>query len=220
MTGEMIEADAAVAPQPPRKSSKRTKPCKMWEVALASLVGGVFLWLADVVMNGEKAITNRIAHEFGVRLAADLDSQLMETVVLVMLIGLGWGLCFVFRPITRPAAFARGCSVFAVLVGMNTGAQAFAAPANAAEMVHVENQAVVTWNTPRELGPLGLGTLITGKSAVVTEQVQVDGSATLPCTERREVAGETYCGVDRSDAGQIVIEWPETRSLIWVKEGN
>jgi hypothetical protein len=190
----------------------------MWEVGLASLIGGIFLWLADVIFNDIHSVTNRIAQFLGNHLDGTLDSTAMEGIAFALLIALGWGLCFVFRPQSRPAAFARGSSVMAVLVGMNTGAQAVAAAA--ASELHLENDAIVTYDTPRALGPFGLGTAITGKLAAEFRTVPVPGGVTLPCAEQVEAGGTTFCGVDAGIAARDLglTDLPKGRSLVWVTQ--
>ena len=161
-----------------------------WEAFLASFIGGTFLCLADILFN-ETPVTTRIAVFLGERLGSGFDSTAFEGVAFLVLILLGAGLCFVHQPRTRPAAFVRGSSVIGVLFGMNIGSSFVAAAAG--EPLLLDQSAQISMTQPRAFGPLGIGTVLTGRSLAATQTVELGGQTTVPCSNSLTIGGDTYC---------------------------
>lgn len=217
-TTDREDAGDAGPGETPEVVAADTKPAmKTWEIVLASVVGGCFLTIADVVFNENKAVTTKIAHFVGRYGGESWDSVWFETVAFAVLIALGLGLCFVFRPRNRPAAFAQGSSVIGVLVGMNIGAQAITA-AGAQEMT-IQGDVSYSVEEPRAFGPFGIGTLLTGRSSVDGKEVEVPFGVTLTCSQLKMIGRAEYCAVEGEEAATSlgVPEIGATRQ-IWIKQ--
>jgi len=191
-------------------------PLKTWEIVLASIVGGIFLTIADIIFSENKAVTTKMSKVVGRYAGPELDAVWFESLAFVVLIGLGLGLCFVFRPNTRPAAFVRGSSVIGVLVGMNIGAQAII-PA-AAQDFAVEGTVLYSLEEPRSFGPFGVGTLLTGRSSVTGTPLDVQEGVSLSCEQLKMIGREEYCAVDPEAARSIGVpqDLGDTRQ-IWIQ---
>lgn len=176
-----------------------------WEVVLASLFGGVFVGLADVLFNREP-VTFRIA-EVARRVVGEIAfSVTFETIAFAVILGLGLGLCFVYRPRTRVGAFGRGSSVIAVLAGMNIAVPAVAK----AEGVTLTAETPVSSCEPRAYGVFGLGTLIHGDAKACWATGLVAAPVALDCVEKLEVGDATYC--------RIRLPGAAAESFGWVRE--
>jgi hypothetical protein len=168
---------------------------KTWEVVVGSFVGGSFLTVADILANGNQSVTNRMALIVE-RFIPSLEPALLATAAFFLMIFLGLGLCFVYKPTTRIGAFTRGSSVIAVLVGMNIGFTTFgSSPAEAAADITLSGQAEIATSEPRPYGPFGIGTLLTGDSSARIQAVTVPGQVVLTCQEVRVVGKQSYCSV-------------------------
>lgn len=168
---------------------------RLWEVIVGSTVGGTFLTIADLIFNKQDSITGKIYDFFAQRNFLELHPVLIETMAFVIMIGLGLGLCFVWQPKSRVAAFTRGSSPIAVLTAMNIGAGAVATAAGAEQITPVGTVQVST-ERPRAFGPLGAGTLLTGESNARLNDLTFDGSTLVDCGETVTVGRESYCPVD------------------------
>lgn len=188
---------------------------RTWEIVLASFVGGCFLTIADIVFSQNQAVTNKIAHMVGRYVGPALDAVWFESLAFLVLLFLGLGLCFVFRPRTRPAAFARGSSVIGVLVGMNIGAQAIV-PA-AAQDVDLKGTVRYTLEEPRAFGPFGVGTLLTGRSSVNSQEADVIDGVTLDCEQLKLIGREEYCAVGSQAADALGIGDAAATRQIWIQ---
>lgn len=192
-------------------------PVKAWEIVLASFVGCCFLTIADIVFNENKAVTTKISQVVGRYAGPHLDAVWFESLAFLVLLGLGLGLCFVFRPRSRPAAFVQGSSVIGVLVSMNIGAQAVMMAQ--AQEVTVHGKVLYSLEEPRAFGPFGVGTLLTGRSSVTGTALTVDSDVIVTCAQQKRVGKETYCAVDGAAAQMLGV--PQTGTLsnkVWIQQ--
>lgn len=177
-------------PQPEDKPDEKAE-LRHWETCLASLFGGLFVGLADVIFNTEP-VTFRIA-EAARQVIGDIAfSVSFETIAFVLILGLGLGLCFVYRPETRLGAFGRGSSVIAVMAGMN-----IAAPAAAkADEILLDASTEVSSCEPRAYGVLGLGTLIHGDAKGCWRTGLAVEPRRVECLQVVRVGKESFCQIE------------------------
>jgi len=174
--------------------------------------------MADLLFS-PTPVTTRISEFLGARVLAELNSVWFETVAFFLMIGLGLGLCFVFKPKSRPQAFIRGSSVIGVLVTMNIGSQALAT-ASAGELL-LQDSANVTQQQPRIYGPFGLGTVLTGRSSAQTEAIEIDSSITVNCMEQITVGAETFCAISADDAvNALGLTLESGAENVWILQAN
>ena len=194
-----------------------SKSTPRWEIIAASVIGGSFLTVADLLYSEQMSVTTKIAKFVADRYPEGINYVIIETTAFLFLIALGLGLCFVFRPKTRPAAFVRGSSVIGVLVCMNIGTQAIEA-AKAGEIT-VQGSVYVSTDTPRAFGPFGVGTLLTGDAVTNATQVTLNGEVSLDCIEEIKVGAHDYCGIKSETApAEITATGQATDGLIWVEK--
>lgn len=206
---------------PPRPTDVQTTPQQVGVIAIivASLIGSICLILADILKNPVTA-TTVLAKYAQIRLP-HMGIALLELVAIVLVMLIGLGLCFVFRPQTLPGAFGRSSGLHAVLFGINTFgglagpvmAQTIWTPGPDAKPI------IYTLETPETYGPLGLGTKITGRSSAQVHQIL----ATTPieiddCLQIEPVGDGLFCSILRRDAEIILgVELPGARSPVWVQ---
>lgn len=185
------------------------------ETAGASLIGGFFLILADIIYNEDKAVTTQISGLVGRHISPNLDNTTTELVAFLVILALGLGLCFVFQPKTRIKAFGTGSSVIAVLVGMNIGANAINTASGAD--LRLSGTVQIALEEPRAFGPLGVGTAITGKSAANIIDLPLTGYVTVPCSGDLSVGDDSYCRVTAEAASKAFAGLLSTNDPVWIK---
>ena len=196
--------------------AQRRSLVRVLETTGASLIGGFFLIIADIIFNEERAVTTQIAGLLGKHVSADLNNTRTELFAFLTILGLGLGLCFVFQPKTRIKAFGMGSSVIAVLVGMNIGASVLSR-AEGAELT-LSGSALIALEKPRAFGPLGVGTKITGKSAAQIIEVPLSGPITIDCAGDDLVLGdERYCVVPAGQLPAGLAGRISTQSPVWIR---
>ena len=178
-----------------------------WEVCLASFVGSSFVAIADILVNGPKAVTTRVGTIAASLLGEVAATVSADTLSFLVMVALGLGLCFVYRPKTRPGAFVRGSSVIAVLALMNTGAGALVGEAHG-QTVQLSANTRVSTCKPRTYGPFGLGTVLRGDAKACWTTGLVKSSERLACTSKTTVGNTSYCAVKLS-SGKTV--WVTTK---------
>ena len=189
----------------------------VWHVVASSFFGGFCFYIADIAFNSDNTITSRIANSLGSRLPA-LDSVWFESLAFVVIVFMGLGLCFVFRPATRPAAFSMGSGVMSVLVTINTGVVHFAGSVSAAD-IELSNTVPYSYAKPRRYGAFGLGTAITGKSNARLQTKTIDQPVNVDCQNEYRIGEEQYCSVKADLAERKLGIPPQNNSTeIWVQK--
>ncbi len=166
-------------------------------------------------------VTTRIADFPGSRASPQFDTGVFEAIAFVVLILLGVGLCFVHQPASRRAAFLQGSSVIGVLFAMNIGTSVVG-PAQGESMV-LNQEAEITTTAPRAFGPLGVGTLITGRSHSHAQTVEFGSETTVECTALTRIGKDTYCSVPYSAISGQVSGGSDLQNLspgqeVWIKQ--
>ncbi len=208
-----------LTPSATRGPKPAQPPVGFWAIILASLVGSMCLILADILKNPVPA-TTEIAKYAKVRIP-NIDVATLEFFAILLMMLIGLGLCFVFRPKSLPGAFGRSSGLHAVLFGINTFG-GLAGPALAGAVFSPGPAALpVTYSleTPEAYGPLGLGTRITGRSSARAFEVMVPmGFEISDCIDTQEVGEGVFCSVLRRDAELLLnIELPNGRAPVWIQ---
>ncbi|GHA53679.1 hypothetical protein GCM10008927_19430 [Amylibacter ulvae] len=203
---------------PPEVAAQPANPAHVWEVVVGSFVGGAFLTIADLIFNKSNSITGKIVDFVTARNMIGLGQIWLELIAFGLMIGLGLGLCFVYRPQTRFGAFTRGSSVIAVLTGMNISATLMAGEAIGQQLM-LRGNVDVAIEKPQAYGPLGLGTLLNGDSNAHLKNVPITGMISVNCKETLKVGREDYCPVDveQLDAG-VREQLQPAGQQIWFKK--
>lgn len=202
-------------------TSRPKRKLPNWEIIAASLVGSVFVTIADILVNKNMGVTTQIAGVFrsGLPKLNDfmgLSGAEFETLAFGLLVILGLGLCFVYRPNSRPGAFVRGSSVLGVLAMMNTGVQLI--PVANAENMIIDNNVQISYDRPEKYGPFGVGTALTGQSNARLRSIVVLQQVTVPCSNIVSVGSESYCVVTAHNAEQsLEIDIPDGTANVWIK---
>ncbi|MEM7243147.1 MAG: hypothetical protein AAF429_13270 [Pseudomonadota bacterium] len=166
---------------------------KVWEIALASVIGGLFLTIADLVFNKSNAVTSKMGETLQSSLFQFLPNHLLELFAFLLMILMGLGLCFVHRPRRRVGAFARGSSVILVLTTMNIAVNNATAQSMAQS---IDGNIEVTLQQPESYGPLGLGTFLNGDSNANLLELQVENLTLVNCDQVVSIGQENFCEID------------------------
>ena len=188
-------------------------------IVIASIIGSICLILSDILQN--KVTSTAIVAKYAqVRLPQFNVAELeLYAIILMMLIGLG--LCYVFRPQSLPGAFARSSGLHGVLFTINTigglagaaGAQGIWTPSATA------TQIIYSFETPENYGPLGLGTRITGRSSAKTLMTTASGPVEISsCLETLKVGEGVYCSITQVQAKTLLnVDAPMQNKKVWVQ---